>query len=316
MQLNPASWRIPAVVHANFLTSKAFKKAIVAVASNFRGDMRRKIRRSITDKLDIGGMAKRLCIKGYQPTVGHWRRFALLQSYMQDWDKLPVKSGKSRRTPYWTFIDSKLDKLQEKCAKSNDKDTQKAIKEMLKAVVVQDQKKYKGPASGATKLPSKVHMPGWQKDHAKAVQEMSGYAVDASPEDDVEDDEDDGDDDASTSGASNNREHEGGGENIDTPAVTGNNNSTEQLHDMPDEPAGRILVPATQEAGGSSSPAGEVGGWSNSATVGALGSTSGQAEQSGWNGGSLADRRPRSSHTAPSPLTRPHQPPASSSRHR
>jgi hypothetical protein len=43
MQENPASWRIPPVVHAHFINSKAFRKAIAAIASNFRGDMRRKV---------------------------------------------------------------------------------------------------------------------------------------------------------------------------------------------------------------------------------------------------------------------------------
>ncbi|KAG9074137.1 hypothetical protein FRC06_010904, partial [Ceratobasidium sp. 370] len=133
-----------------------------------------------------------------------------------------------------------------------------------------------------TKLPSKVHMPGWQKDHAKAVQEMSGYTIDASPEDDVEDEDEDGKDNVSNSGAANNGGRKGDEENINAPAVTGNNNSTKQSHDVPDAPTGRILVPVTQETGGSGGLPGEPGGWSSSATVGASGSTSGWVEQSGW----------------------------------
>ncbi|CCO38197.1 hypothetical protein BN14_12363 [Rhizoctonia solani AG-1 IB] len=43
MQENPGSWRIPRAVHAHFVNSKAFRKAVAAVASNFRGDMRRKV---------------------------------------------------------------------------------------------------------------------------------------------------------------------------------------------------------------------------------------------------------------------------------
>jgi hypothetical protein len=43
MQENAASWRIPPAVHAHFVNSKAFRKAVAAVASNFRGDMRRKV---------------------------------------------------------------------------------------------------------------------------------------------------------------------------------------------------------------------------------------------------------------------------------
>jgi hypothetical protein len=43
MQENPGSWRIPRAVHAHFVNSKAFRKAVAAVASNFRGDMQRKV---------------------------------------------------------------------------------------------------------------------------------------------------------------------------------------------------------------------------------------------------------------------------------
>lgn len=38
------------------------------------------IKKAMTDNSDIGALAKKLCVKGYQPTVAHWRRFALLVS--------------------------------------------------------------------------------------------------------------------------------------------------------------------------------------------------------------------------------------------
>ncbi|KAF8608024.1 hypothetical protein BDV93DRAFT_240120 [Ceratobasidium sp. AG-I] len=129
MQENPASWHIPPVVHAHFVNSKVFRKAVAAIASNARDDMRRKIKKSMTDNSDIGAFAKKLCVKGYQPTVGHWRRFALLRCYMRDWEKLPVKPGKGRGMSYWAFIDTKFDELQLQCAKPTEKETQRLIEE-------------------------------------------------------------------------------------------------------------------------------------------------------------------------------------------
>jgi hypothetical protein len=54
-----------------------------------------------------------------------------------------------------------------------------------------DEERYTGPASGATKLPARVHLPEWQRDHAKAVQDMLAYTVEANTEDDIDDDEGD-----------------------------------------------------------------------------------------------------------------------------
>ncbi|KAF8595170.1 hypothetical protein BDV93DRAFT_114136 [Ceratobasidium sp. AG-I] len=78
MQLNPKSWHIPPVVQANFLNSKAFSKAIGAIASNFRGDFHRKLKKSVVEKTDISTLASRLCIRGYQPSRDHLKRFALI----------------------------------------------------------------------------------------------------------------------------------------------------------------------------------------------------------------------------------------------
>jgi hypothetical protein len=57
---------------------------------------------------------------------------------------------------------------------------------MLKANLKDDQKRYRGPSSGPTQLPPKIQLPDWQKDHAKAVNDMSNYVVDTTMEEDVD----------------------------------------------------------------------------------------------------------------------------------
>jgi hypothetical protein len=105
------------------------------------------IKKSILDKSDIGAFTRKLCVKGYQPDMSHWRRFALLvrlrysaacatltvaksqRCYMVDWEKLPVRPGKGHGMSFWAFIDTKLDKLRAHCARPSEDETQKAIKE-------------------------------------------------------------------------------------------------------------------------------------------------------------------------------------------
>lgn len=60
---------------------------------------------------------------------------------------------------------------------------------MLKGNLKDDRKRYTGPASGPTQLPTKILLPEWQKDHAKAVKDMLAYVVDTTAEDEPEDDE-------------------------------------------------------------------------------------------------------------------------------
>ncbi|CAE6419638.1 unnamed protein product [Rhizoctonia solani] len=291
MQDNPSSWRIPPVVHAHFVNSKAFRKAVAAVASNFRGDMRRKIKKSMVDKLDIGALANKLCVKGYQPTIEHWRRFALLRCYMADWEKLPCHPGKGRGISFWAYIDTKLDKVRTQCAKPTKEATEIAIKLRLKANLKNDQQQFTGPASGRTKLPKNIQIPDWQRDHGKAVSDMSGYVVEVSPEDeDEEDDTADGSGPQTSprvqSEASGDRERSN---NTGDTVGPGGVRETQQTgaavvgveHQASDGRTGRVLVPETQESE-------------------SLGGT-----PQGWASGTLVNRHPRTTHAFPSPISRP-----------
>lgn len=59
----------------------------------------------------------------------------------------------------------------------------------LKSNLKDDRKHYKGPVSGPTNLPAHIHLPEWQKDHVKAIQDMAVYAIKAGAEDDEDKDE-------------------------------------------------------------------------------------------------------------------------------
>ncbi|CAE6402485.1 unnamed protein product [Rhizoctonia solani] len=276
MQENAASWRIPPAVHAHFVNSKAFRKAVAAVASNFRGDMRRKIKKSIFDNLDIGALANKLCVKGYQPTNEHWRRFALLACSLTG-----VTWGIGRS--------SHATRLRAQCMKPTKADTQAAIKVRLKANLKKDQERYTGPASGRTKLPARIQMPEWQKDHGKAVNDMSEYVVDVSAEDDVdEDDTGDIHDGAQRQAQSGGQEGGGRAGSIDSNAAPGADFETRQTsptdigtqYQAGNARAPRVLVPETQESQ-------------------SLGGT-----QHGWASGTLVDRHRRPTHASPSPISR------------
>ncbi|KAG9091070.1 hypothetical protein FRC06_000725 [Ceratobasidium sp. 370] len=241
MQENLSSWHIPPIVHAHFLNSKAFRKAVAAIASNFRGDIRRKIIKSIIDKLDIGALAKKICIKGYQPTNDLWRRLALL-----------------------------LAKLEAQCTKPTKEITLEVIQSRIKANLKNDQQLYPGPASGRTKLPNRIHVPDWQKDHAKAVQDMLDYTVEASPDEDEDEDDSadppEGSDAQVGAQASTSRDEDSGHEND-----TGNGGRQEPGPEAQDTPQGThpdhhpqgnrigcILVPETQASSSSISQPGST----------------------------------------------------------
>jgi hypothetical protein len=47
---------------------------------------------------------------------------------MADWEKLPCHPGRGRGTPYWSFIDTKLDKLRIRCTKPTKPATEATVK--------------------------------------------------------------------------------------------------------------------------------------------------------------------------------------------
>ncbi|KAG8759811.1 hypothetical protein FRC11_001358 [Ceratobasidium sp. 423] len=305
MQENAASWRIPRVVQAHFVNSRAFRKAVAAVASNFRGDMRRKLKKSMVDNLDIGALANKLCVKGYQPSNEHWRRYALLRCYMADWEKLPCQAGRGRAISFWAYIDTKLDKLRINCTKPTAAATAAAIKNLLKTNLKNDQKKYTGPTSGRTKLPVRPQIPEWQRDHGKAVADMLEYTIEAHPDEDVDEDDtgdapDGSEPQAPTSHETDMSEARQGAGDTGNNVPRGPDSETQQTDTTgasvepqvghSHAPRPRVLVPETQESA-------------------SLGGT-----QQGWAGGSLVDRHRRPMHTSSSPTSRPSS--ASTSQHR
>ncbi|KAG8743268.1 hypothetical protein FRC11_013947, partial [Ceratobasidium sp. 423] len=170
----------------------------------------------------------------------------------------------------------------------------------LRTNLKNDQERYTGPASGRTKLPKKIQIPEWQRDHGKAVNDMSGYVVEASPED--EDDEDDTPDGSEPQtppraqpGTGGDRER---ADSTGNSAGPGANRETQQTgatdvgveHRASDGRTGRVLVPETQE----------------SETLGGT--------QQGWASGTLVDRHRRMPRAPPSPIWRPSSSPTAQPR--
>ncbi|CCO36541.1 hypothetical protein BN14_10680 [Rhizoctonia solani AG-1 IB] len=246
--------------------------------------LRRKIKKSMVDNLDIGALAAKLCVKGHQPTNKHWRRFALLRSYMTDWEKLPCHPGRGRGTPYWSFIDTKLDKLRIRCTKPA---TEAAVKSVLKGVLKLDQERHIGPTSGPTKLPARSQIPEWQRDHGKAVADILEYTVEAYPDED--DDEEDAPDGGEPQTPDRSSTGDGGPQedNREAPRTNAGGDNVESR--VNNSRAPRVLVPETQESQ-------------------SMGGT-----QRGWTGGALVDRHQRPTHTT-SPISHPNA--ASTSQHR
>jgi hypothetical protein len=60
---------------------------------------------------------------------------------------------------------------------------------LLKVNLRQDQQRYTGPTSGPTKLSTRTPIPAWQRDHAKAVNDMSEYIVEANIDEDPDEDD-------------------------------------------------------------------------------------------------------------------------------
>ncbi|KAF8748626.1 hypothetical protein RHS01_10717 [Rhizoctonia solani] len=214
MQENPGSWRIPRAVHAHFVNSKAFRKQLRQLRAIFVAI--------------CGGRSR-----SYQPTNEHWRHFALLRSYMADWEKLraTLEGGAEHLTGHsstqsLTSSESAAQSPQSPLRKPRSKDSE------------------------------------WQRDHGKAVADMLEYTVEAYP------DEDDDDEDAPTvanprrpivvapvmaPAQEDNREApqtNAGGDNVEPQVNNGR--------------APRVLVPETQE---SQSMGGTQQGWTGGALV-------------------------------------------------
>ncbi|KAF8694704.1 hypothetical protein RHS03_08130, partial [Rhizoctonia solani] len=250
---------------------------VAAVASYFCGDMRRKIKKSMVDNLDIGALAAKLCVKGYQPTNKHWRCFALLQSYMANWEKLLCHPGRGRGTPYWSFIDTKLDKLQIRCTKPTKAATEAAVKSVLKGILKRDQEWHIGPASGPTKLPARSQIAEWQRNHAKAVANMLEYTVEAYPDKDDNKDAPNGGK-PQTPNCSSTGDGTPQKDNCEAPQMNAGGNNVEPQVNNGCAPC--VLVPETQDSQ-------------------SMGGT-----QQGWTGGALVDCHQRPTHTT-SPISRP-----------
>ncbi|GAB1522371.1 hypothetical protein RhiTH_005485 [Rhizoctonia solani] len=244
------------------------------------------IKKSMVDNLDIGALAAKLCVKGYQPTNEHWRCFALLRSYMADWEKLPCHPGRGRGTPYWSFIDTKLDKLRIRCTKPTKAATEAAVKSVLKGILKRDQEWHIGPTSGPTKLPARSQIAEWQRDHAKAVADMLEYTVEAYPDEDDDEDAPDGGE-PQTPNCSSTGDGTPQKDNREAPQMNAGGDNVEPQVNNGRAPC--VLVPETQDSQ-------------------SMGGT-----QQGWTGGALVDRHQRPTHTT-SPISRPNA--ASTFQHR
>ncbi|CAE6455300.1 unnamed protein product [Rhizoctonia solani] len=173
---NPASYEIPTAVQAQFMHSKSFSSAIGKVLSTFRGELQRKLARSITDKEDIGTLASRLAIHGFIMTQEHLFRIAFIRTYYIEFTS---KSGnktapsskdkekdKAETKWFWSFIDAKIEKFNKKSPKDR--------LSALERNIAKDRRMFPPPKAGAPVTPS-TNMPEWQASVTRSVATMEGY---------------------------------------------------------------------------------------------------------------------------------------------
>ncbi|CAE7144872.1 unnamed protein product [Rhizoctonia solani] len=179
---NPASYEIPAAVQAQFMHSKLFSSAVAKVLSSFRGELQRKIQRSIAEKEDIGTLASRLAIHGFQMTQEHILRIAFLRSYYveftskpndkadplsKDKEKESKKADKDKaETRFWSFIDAKLEKFHKRSLKDR--------LSSLERNLAKDKRAFPPLKGGAPVVPS-TNMPEWQASVTRAISTMEAY---------------------------------------------------------------------------------------------------------------------------------------------
>ncbi|CCO38091.1 hypothetical protein BN14_12256 [Rhizoctonia solani AG-1 IB] len=206
---------------------------------------------------------------------------------MANWEKLPCHPGRGHGTPYWSFIDTRLDKLRIRCTKPTKPATEATVKSVLKGVLKLDQERHIGPTSGPTKLPARSQIPEWQRDHGKAVADMLEYTVEAYPDED--DDEEDAPDGGEPQTPERSSTGDGGPQedNREAPRTNAGGDNVEPRVNSGRVPC--VIVPETQESQ-------------------SMGGT-----QRGWTGGALVDCHQRPTHTT-SPISHPNA--ASTSQHR
>ncbi|KAF8601805.1 hypothetical protein BDV93DRAFT_228042 [Ceratobasidium sp. AG-I] len=166
---NPASYQIPEAVQAHFMHSKEFSKAIGETLSSFRGEMKRKIDKSLEERQDIYSLCQKLAIRGFQLSEDHARRISLVRMYLFDYNKIIWSSSKTRKT-FWDWFDDKLTKFR--------KQTEDEQEESLDKNIRRDKRRYPVPPNNQQSFPAMVHAPEWQTHVSIATMAMCDYHSD------------------------------------------------------------------------------------------------------------------------------------------
>ncbi|CUA69526.1 hypothetical protein RSOLAG22IIIB_14056 [Rhizoctonia solani] len=170
IQLNPAAYGVPREVQETYLHQKPFRLDIGKTCSSFRGEKKRKIDESIEEKEDLYTLTRKLCSTTTEATSELADRVALLRHYMQKWIETP-STAETPRTTWWTFMDSKLEKLWTIRKNETAQQHQNRIQKAFSSAVTADLKEFP-PSKQVKRFGRGVRLTQWQLNVGAAVQEM------------------------------------------------------------------------------------------------------------------------------------------------
>ncbi|KAF8607878.1 hypothetical protein BDV93DRAFT_552692 [Ceratobasidium sp. AG-I] len=181
---------------AEYAFSKSCNAAVSSAFTAYRAELKKKFFESIDSEIDIGTLAQSFTMENYQMTTEHWARYAVIRSYVLDYQS-DLKNGKKPGS-FWTYIDKKLAKVRQGLAKFPESERAGRLQTKLDAALSADQQKYPfiPDENDITSRPAVVvaarfaDVPDWQLACETALLEMQDHPsgptdaenVDAAPQ--------------------------------------------------------------------------------------------------------------------------------------
>ncbi|KAG9098243.1 hypothetical protein FRC06_006615 [Ceratobasidium sp. 370] len=125
---------------AEFAFNKSCNTAVSGLFTAYRSDIKKKFFESLDSQVDIGTLAESFNMENYQMTREHWGRYAVIRSYVSEYQK---EKREDRKTgSFWSYIDKKLARIRQGLLKHPEPERAARLKKKIDKALTLDQQKY------------------------------------------------------------------------------------------------------------------------------------------------------------------------------
>ncbi|KAG9092787.1 hypothetical protein FRC06_011799 [Ceratobasidium sp. 370] len=125
---------------AEFAFNKSCSTAVSGLFTTYRSDIKKKFFESLDSQVDIGTLAESFNMENYQMTMEHWGRYAVIRSYVSEYQK--EKKSDVKVASFWGYIDAKLARVRQGLLKYPEPERAGRLKKRIDKALALDQQLY------------------------------------------------------------------------------------------------------------------------------------------------------------------------------